>query len=104
MTDSGAIPAELTHSGAIPADSGAIPADSGGFRRNYWIPDGICGALKSTAKITGPVTLKVEAECNQTPLRLRFGINPGNWRASRLLENQAADSPPDGLANSLADS
>ena len=58
MTDSGAIPAELTHSGAIPAesnhsgaipaDSGAIPADSGGFRRNYRIPDGICGALKST--------------------------------------------------------
>ena len=33
---------------------------------------------RARAKITGPVTLKVEAECNQTPLRLRFGINPGN--------------------------
>ena len=49
LTHSGAIPAESNHSGAIPADSGAIPADSGGFRRNYQIPDGICGALKSTA-------------------------------------------------------
>jgi len=63
MTDSGAIPAELTHSsaipaesnhsGAIPADSGAIPVDSGGFQRNYWILDGICGALKSTALTVG---------------------------------------------------
>jgi len=34
----------------IPADSGPIPADSGGIWRNYRIPDGICGALKSTAR------------------------------------------------------
>jgi hypothetical protein len=66
MTNSGAIPVPFRRnqvipvpfrwnpvipadSGAIPADSGAIPADSGGFRRNYRIPDGICGAPKSTA-------------------------------------------------------
>jgi hypothetical protein len=49
--DSGAIPAD---SGAIPADPGAIPADSGGFRRNYRIPDGICGAPKSTVHLPRP--------------------------------------------------
>jgi hypothetical protein len=40
MTDSGAIPVELTYSGAIPADSGAILVDSGAIPvdsgQNLW--------------------------------------------------------------------
>ena len=34
----------------IPADSGLIPVESCGFLRNPEIPEGICGAVRSTAK------------------------------------------------------